>query len=148
MSRWEKGKKRCRRLEAKSFNILMTREAWSEAACIATNNLIANSSWETMAGQGWENCVKKVSMERWKFLIMTDFQLVTPLLPSRFLFKMSQYTKGSSSVKKNLHETFSPGEIEGKVQAKPPRNIVSRSNIFHRKISLYAKMEKKGWSNV
>ena len=41
-------KKRCRRLEAKSFNILMTREAWSKATCIATNNLIANSSWETM----------------------------------------------------------------------------------------------------
>ena len=37
-------KKRSRRLEAKSFNILMTREAWSEATCIATNNLIANSS--------------------------------------------------------------------------------------------------------
>ena len=46
-----KRKKRCRRLEAKSFNILMTREAWSKATCIATNNLIANSSWETKVGR-------------------------------------------------------------------------------------------------
>ena len=50
MSRRGKGK-RCRRLKAKSFNILMTREAWSEATCIATNNLIANSPRETMVGK-------------------------------------------------------------------------------------------------
>ena len=56
-------KKRSRRLEAKSFNILMTREAWSEATCIATNNLIANSSCETMVGK----IVLKRSECRWKF---------------------------------------------------------------------------------
>ena len=90
-----KRKKRCRRLEAKSFNILMTREAWSKATCIATNNLIANSSLETMV---WKIMLKR-SECRWKFLIVF-VSTGNCSAPSQFLFKMSQYTKGSLSIKK------------------------------------------------